>query len=126
MPNAVRNSIDSVASSAGVRRSGQARARSAKFSVPACPYNSPIAVSRNADASRFRPDVGERRMELRARAVQRHQHERGDQHHLEPDVEVEDVAGQEGAGHAHQQHVDERVIAERFTARIDAGKRMRR
>ena len=62
-------------------------------------------------------------MELRARPVQRHQHERGDQHHFEPDVEVEDVAGQEGARDAHQQDVDQRVIAEPFTARIDTGER---
>ena len=55
MPNAVRNSIDRAASSPGVRRSGQARARSAKFSVPAWPYSSPMAVRRNADASRFSP-----------------------------------------------------------------------
>ena len=48
-------------------------------------------------------------VELRARPVQGHQHEGGDQHHLEPDVEIEDVPGEEGARDAHQQDVDQRV-----------------
>ena len=65
-------------------------------------------------------------MQLRARAVQRHQHERGDQHHLEPHVQVEDVPGQERARHAHQQHLNQRVITEGFAPGIDTGERGRR
>ena len=55
--------------------------------------------------------------------MQRHQHERRDQHHLEPDVQIEDVSGQERAGDAHQQNVDQRVIAERLAPRVHAGER---
>ena len=39
----------------------------------------------------------ERRIQLRAGAMQRHQHERGHQHHLEPHIEIEEVARQESA-----------------------------
>ena len=69
------------------------------------------------------PDVRERGVELSARAVQGHQDEGGDQHHLEPDVQVEDVAGQEGPRDPHQQHVYQRVVAERLAPRIDTGER---
>ena len=48
--------------------------------------------------------------------AQDQQHERGHQHHLEPDVQVEDVAGQERPADAHQQGVDQRVVAERLRA----------
>ena len=65
-------------------------------------------------------------MELSARAVQRHEHERADQHHLEPDVQVEDVPSQKGSRDPHQQHVNQRVVAERFAPRIDTGERRAR
>ena len=68
-------------------------------------------------------DVLERRLHLRAGPVERHQHERRHQHDLEPHVEVEEVAGQEGPGDSHQQDLHQRVVAEGFPPRIDAGKR---
>ncbi len=68
-------------------------------------------------------DVLEGGLDLRAGPVQRHQHERRDQHHLEPDVQVEEVAGEEGARHAHQQDLDQRMIAERLRA-ADPRRRM--
>jgi hypothetical protein len=42
-------------------------------------------------------DVLERRLHLCAGAMQGHQHERCDQHHFEPHVQIEQVAGEEGA-----------------------------
>ncbi len=54
--------------------------------------------------------VAHRRIELRAVAADRQEAHRGDQHYLEPHIEVEDVAGEEGpvdAGeHAQQQGVE--------------------
>ena len=44
-----------------------------------------------------------------AAAAKRHQGEGGDQQHLEPDIEVEDVGGDEGAADAGQQTLDEQV-----------------
>jgi hypothetical protein len=47
-----------------------------------------------------------------------------DQQHLEPDIEIEDIAGQKGAGDAgHQQH-QERIEAVAPTAVVDVGERI--
>ena len=55
--------------------------------------------------------VFQRSFHLRPFASQGHEDERCDQHDLEPDVEVEDVARQKGPGHPHQQDVEKRVVA---------------
>ena len=47
--------------------------------------------------------VFHRAVELQRIAGEHDQPERGDQHHLEPDIEVEQIAGQEGAADASQQ-----------------------
>ena len=107
-------------STPGVLIVGHTRASSAMLSVPVAPYSSPSAVKKDGRRDQVDGDVLECRLHLRARTVQRHQHERRDQHHLEPDVEVEQVAGQERTGDAHQQDLDQRVVAECFTSWIDA------
>ncbi len=66
--------------------------------------------------------VLERALELRPLPTQRQQHERGDEQDLEPDVEVEEVTGQEGAGHARQQHHRQRVVGETLAAPVDGGR----
>jgi hypothetical protein len=48
-------------------------------------------------------------IELCALVAQHKQAEGGDQQHLEPDIEIEDVPGQEGAGHAGHDQQQERV-----------------
>jgi len=55
--------------------------------------------------------------------MQRHEHERANQHHFEPHVQVEDVAREERTGNTHQYDLDQRVVAQRFAARIHARKR---
>ena len=59
-------------------------------------------------------DVLDGALELCALASQREQDEGRDQQHLEPDEQIEDVAGQEGAGHAHDQDVEQRIVAVGF------------
>ena len=65
-------------------------------------------------------DVLERRLHLRAGTVERHQHEGRHEHHLEPDIEVEEITGQERTGDSHEQDLEQRVVAECFTPWIDA------
>ena len=84
------------------------------------------AQPRRAEQERRRQqveaDVGECGVELGTRPVQRHEHERADQHHFEPDEEIEDVAGEKRTGHAHQDQLDERVVAECFASWVDPRK----
>ncbi len=70
--------------------------------------------------------VLDRAVELRLLAAERDQRERGDQHHLEPDVEVEQVAGEEGAADAAQQDMVEGVEAEALPLLVDVGQGDRR
>ena len=60
-------------------------------------------------------------VDLLARAAHDQKAEGGDQHHFEPDVEVEEVTGQEGPGHARDQDLEQRVIAEARDPRLDVG-----
>ena len=66
-------------------------------------------------------------VQLLARAAQHQEAEAGDQHDLEPDIEVEQVARQEGPADAHQQGLQQGVEAETlqplgdFRQRIDDG-----
>ena len=45
-------------------------------------------------------DIFDSTIELTPITAERHQGEGGDQHHLEPDIEIEEIAGEKGAGHA--------------------------
>ena len=62
-------------------------------------------------AIRFRPTYFIGAVELVPAAADHEQAEGRDQHHLEPDVHVEDVAGQERAADAGEQRVGQRVVA---------------
>jgi hypothetical protein len=55
--------------------------------------------------------------------MQRHEHERPNQHHFKPYVQIEDVTGEERPGNTHQNDLDQRVKAQRFASRVDARKR---
>ena len=66
-------------------------------------------------------DVLGRAVELVLAAADDEQAEGGDQHHLEPDVHVEDVAGQEGAADAGEHGVGQGVVAEVLLLGGDVG-----
>ena len=107
MPKATRNSIADGASTGGLVSRGQLagevghveRAGDAVEQADARSGTAPTAI-------RFSVDVLDPAVELRALAAEHQQAERGDQHHLEPDVQVEEVAGQEGAADAQQLDVE--------------------
>ena len=67
-------------------------------------------------------DVLDRAFELGALAAQRHQDERPHQQHFEPDVQVEDVAGQERPADPHQHRLEQRVEAERLAPDVQVGR----
>jgi hypothetical protein len=64
-------------------------------------------------------DVFHPPVDLFAPPAQDEKPEGRDQHHLEPDIEVEKIAGEEGPGHPADQEIEERVIAQLFRARTD-------
>jgi len=54
-------------------------------------------------------------VELCLVAAQDQETEGGDQHHLEPDIQVEQIAGDEGTADPGQEHLEQRVISQRLT-----------
>ena len=71
-------------------------------------------------------DVFDAAIKLFLLAAQNQQAKGRDQHHLEPDIEVEDIAGQKRAADTGQQHLEQRVIAQPFLARVNIAKRIDR
>ncbi|KAF5037531.1 hypothetical protein DSECCO2_563710 [anaerobic digester metagenome] len=52
------------------------------------------------------------------------QHKGGHQHNFEPDVKIENIAGDKSSVHAHQQAVNHRKIEERLSLPVDGLKRI--
>jgi len=73
-------------------------------------------------------EVPDRRRGVAGAAVEGDEHVAGHQHHLEPDEEVEQVAGEEGAGDAQEEAVKERVVVHALVVPLDEddGERYRR
>jgi len=65
-------------------------------------------------------DVLQRAFKLLALAAQGHQHKRRDQHHLEPDIQVEHIPGQKCATDTHQQRVQQGIVPKGFAVPVDA------
>ena len=68
----------------------------------------PTAISSNSVPNEIEHQVLEAAVELVEPPADGKQAQRADQHHLEPDVEVEQVGGDERAAHAGQKAVDKR------------------
>ena len=112
----------------GGYRAGRAAfvAMSAMLSVP----NGAVEIGGGDQEQRRREQVEDRvfgrAVDLRAFRAEDQKAERGDQEHLEPDVEIEDVAGQERSVDAgHQQH-QERIEAVAPPGRVDVAAQRRR
>jgi len=66
-------------------------------------------------------DIFDPAVQLRLVAAKHEQSERGDQHDLEPDIEVEQVAGHERTAHAGEQRLEQRMVAEHFASTVNIG-----
>jgi hypothetical protein len=86
------------------------------FRVPAVPYRIPDRGEEEREDSRLSVTYLIAPSSCGALAAERHQHERTRSADLEPHVQVEEVAREEGAADAHQHHVVQRVVPVRSRA----------
>ena len=106
-------------STPGVLIVGQTRASCGHVERAGGPVQQPEGSEENGRRDQVDGDVLECRPHLFSCAVERHQHEGRHEHDLEPDIEVEEITGQERTGDSHEEDLEQRVVAEGFTPWID-------